>query len=407
VAYIYGGAGSNLHIYPTQGPGGYQAPKNVAPKTKAPQTVPDVLNPSRQIGAYSVQPKLGPLGASSPYANYAAGVVNPGSANNYANAPTIKYPSKSPSKTAVARRVVSKGPARPAGPVSPAVDPLEALRGEYDKYLQDIYGGLTTSLQGERTDYQNRSNDLAARLKAIYDASDATANSANTSAQQAMTDYATRMGLQSAAPTAMAPWQQQNAQIIAQNAANRANSTATNDLIRTNYYDFLGDKISSAQGAEATARGGLNDIIAQAIVARQQAAAAAARAAAARRSSGKKGGGSSGSGPITTTTTDTTSSSNNDLFGLANQYSDVMDQIIANNPIASGILKKGTTPIASPAYGVPGSPESAAMHAAYNTLNTNKQTAEALAKAYIIKAGATGGPKTASKVTSTSKSKVK
>jgi hypothetical protein len=47
------------------------------------------------------------------------------------------------------------------------------------------------------------------------------------------------------------------------------------------------------------------------------------------------------------------------------------------------------------------------MHAAYNTLNTNKQTAEALAKAYIIKAGATGGPKTASKVTSTSKSKVK
>jgi hypothetical protein len=387
VAYIYGGAGSNLHIYPTQGPGGYQAPKNVAPKTKAPQTVPDVLNPSRQIGAYSVQPKLGPLGASSPYANYAAGVVNPGSANNYANAPTIKYPSKSPSKT--------------------AVDPLEALRGEYDKYLQDIYGGLTTSLQGERTDYQNRSNDLAARLKAIYDASDATANSANTSAQQAMTDYATRMGLQSAAPTAMAPWQQQNAQIIAQNAANRANSTATNDLIRTNYYDFLGDKISSAQGAEATARGGLNDIIAQAIVARQQAAAAAARAAAARRSSGKKGGGSSGSGPITTTTTDTTSSSNNDLFGLANQYSDVMDQIIANNPIASGILKKGTTPIASPAYGVPGSPESAAMHAAYNTLNTNKQTAEALAKAYIIKAGATGGPKTASKVTSTSKSKVK
>lgn len=255
---------------------------------------------------------------------------------------TAAKKSTTPTKAAVARKVVGSGAAKAATPAAKPVDPLESLRGEYDKYLQDIYGGLTTSLEGERAQYQTRSNELVDRLKAGYaDANTLAAGTADRTGA-AMQEYAQRMGLQQAAPTAAEPWIATNERLKALNGVAQNQSLQTNDLIRTNYYDFLGDKVSSAKGSEATSRAGLNDVIAQAILARQQAAQAAAAAASRARSSRGRGGGKGGSsGGLKGSTT---LSSSNDVLAQLMQ----MDPIVRNaqmslHPLSAAILDSGVS----------------------------------------------------------------
>jgi hypothetical protein len=256
--------------------------------------------------------------------------------------PTPGTKPAAPSKNAVARKVVGKGgTAGKSAPVAPPPDPLETLRGEYDKYMADIFGGLKTSLEGERTQYKTRSDELAARLAATYADASQTASTAGDRITQQMQDYAQRMGLQQAAPTAAADWIAQNERLKTLNETAKANSLATNDMIRSNYYDFLGDKISSAEGMGATARAGINDVIANAILARQQAAQAAAAAAAARRSSGRRGGGGGGSKSGGGTSATKITSANDILNALSQANPVVREALMAGDADVSRVISAG------------------------------------------------------------------
>ena len=218
---------------------------------------------------------------------------------------------KKPATSTVARRL---GVSAPAAPVAPPVDPLDTLRNEYSGYLTNTYGGLETALQANADQYKTRSQEIADRLKAQYSDAAGVAANQNQATQSDLEAFAQRMGLQQATQgTDARNWISQNERLKTLNAAAQANSLSTNDLIRSNYYDFLVNRVGSAKGAEATAQANLLDLVAQAkaqrLLMQQQAAAAAA---AARRSSGGRrgGGGGSSSSGVKTSDVLTTSSTN-------------------------------------------------------------------------------------------------
>lgn len=266
----------------------------------------------------------------------------------------------SSNRTTIARRLLGRGSVdgiggvkKPVAPVPPPVDPLKAIGGEYDKYIQDIYGGLNTTLTADRAQYATRSEALLNQLKGYYDQAATQANQINTKSQNDILDYAKRMGLQQAAPAALTDWAVTNEQIKAINQGARADSLATNDMIRSNYYDFLGNKIASGQGAMAQARASLNDIIAQAILTRTQAQQAAAAAAAARKSSGgsrrssgrKSSGGGSSSGNLSGlagTVSQTQAIKNQGLSDQAANDPYLRLASVSNDPMASKIISLGT-----------------------------------------------------------------
>jgi hypothetical protein len=258
-----------------------------------------------------------------------------------------KPKAKAPAK-AVARRV---GVPVARGPVAPPVDPLDTLRGEYDKYLTDIYAGLDTTLKGDQEQYKTRSAELATRLGQVYDDSKNVAGATATRTNEDLASFAARMGIGEAMQGRdTADWQQTNERLKSLNEVNRANSLATNDTIRTNYYDFLGDKISSAKGQEAMSRSSLNDIIAQAKLARQQAQMAAAAAAARARSSRGRGGGSGGSGGVKGSTSEQTAMKNTELYKLFMNDPLVQNAMLMDDPRSAAILNAGR-PVIQPKKG--------------------------------------------------------
>lgn len=364
---------------------------------------------SQSLAALERDPKYGVgVGSLSSFVdqmkNITPGMLQSPSGSPAPKAKATTAKKTTPSRTAVARRITGGGV---AAPVAKPIDPLEALRGEYDKYMQDIYGGLTTSLEAERQQYKTRSDELAARLGATYDDAAKVAGGVSDASQNALAEFAKRMGLESTTQgQAVQDWQATNERLKALNATNRASSMGTNDLIRSNYYDFLRDKIASAEGNMATSRAGINDIILQAQLARQQAAQAAAAAAARARSSRRRGGGggSSGKSGVTGTTTEKTSSSNDAQFQLALNNPDYLDALISGDTAASAVLAKGNQPYRSPGFGVPGSAAAQKMASDYAAAAARQKQAQDLAKAIVLATRA-GGPKTSSTYTTTSKQK--
>jgi hypothetical protein len=210
-----------------------------------------------------------------------------------------------PSRAAVGRRVI--GPTGPATPVAPPVDPLDTLRTEYGGYLSGIYGGLEKALGVDAEQYKTRSQEIADRIKAQYADANTVAGNMNAASTDAMTALAQRLGLQQAVQGGdTQDWLKTNERLKALNAAAQANSLSTNDLVRSNYYDFLVDRAASAKGSEATAQANLLDLVsnakAQRLLMQQQAAAAAAAARARSRGRGGRGGGGSGSGSASEST---------------------------------------------------------------------------------------------------------
>jgi len=304
------------------------------------------------------------------------------------SAPSAKK--SGPSKAAVVRRITQQVPA------GPPVDPLDTLQKEYAGYLTGAYGGLETALGADAEQYKKRSQEIADRIKAQYADAQSLASGMNDASKNALAEYAQRMGLQEATQgSAVQDWFQQNERLKALNSAAQANSMSTNDIIRSNYYDFLVDRIASARGAEATSQATLLDTIANAKLQRLQAQQAAAAAAARRRSGGGRGGGGSGGGSGSTKAGQKSTSTNDAMAEMYRLYPELRDVGMADYKPSADLLAQARKLEGSasgnlnPRVSSQVSPQTSAQIARLRQL----------AQDIFYAGGPTGGPRMASTVT--------
>lgn len=188
----------------------------------------------------------------------------------YGGTPSKKAPTKSSStkkSSAPARSGGSVGSVGGGGSgvaVAPPPDPLTVLANQLGGQLSTLFGGLAITQQGLKEDYDKRSLDLLSRIESDYATADAQIKASQQGSQNTIDDLARRVGMTGVTGTVDdAERRLMNERILQLNAGSKAASDANFDMLRTNYGDYLGDKVNQANASGVMAQVQLMDLIQQ------------------------------------------------------------------------------------------------------------------------------------------------